>query len=159
MKPSWPRFVFVPVRYHLSELCFSQAWVPCKRITAPDPLGDCVRPTPVYRHVYPTHTRKASNVLLTGDAILPSADDEHEPAVQLPIWSVLVYMLLVETLDIDDEALRQIFGLVVPMEDPDLGSKIDARGFRCSVRTMEVDETWNRSGKVRILFFFFRGWC
>ena len=75
-------------------------------------------------------------------------DDEHEPAVRLPIWSVLMYMLLVETLDVDDEALRQIFGLVVPMEDPDLGSKIDAREFRCSGRTMEVDETWNHSGKV-----------
>ena len=85
-------------------------------------------------------------------------DDEHEPTVGLPIWSVLVYMLLVETLDVDDETLRQIFGLVVPMEDPDLGSKIDARGFRCSGRTMEVDEIWNHSGKVRNLFFF-RGWC
>ena len=87
-------------------------------------------------------------------------DDEHEPASRLPIWSVLVYMLLVETLEVDDETLRQIFGLVVPIEDPDLGSKIDSRGFRCSGRTMEVDETWNHSDKVRNLFFFlFRGWC
>jgi hypothetical protein len=45
-------------------------------------------------------------------------DDEQEPAVQPPIWSILVYMLLVETRGVQDEDLRQRFGLVVPMEDP-----------------------------------------
>ena len=82
--------------------------------------------------------------------------DEQEPAIGPPIWSILVYMLLVETLNIDDEALRQIFGLVVPMEDPDLGSKVDTRGRRRSGRTTEVDETLSPSGaltEVRILYF------
>jgi hypothetical protein len=37
-------------------------------------------------------------------------EDEHEPAIRPPIWSILVYMLLVETLNIDDKALRQRFG-------------------------------------------------
>jgi hypothetical protein len=82
-------------------------------------------------------------------------DDEQEPAVQPPIWSILVYMLLVETLNIDDEALRQRFGLVVPIADPDLGSKIDTRGRKRSGRSTEVDETSSHSGKlnkVRTLF-------
>jgi hypothetical protein len=57
-------------------------------------------------------------------------DEEPGPTNLPPIWSILVYMLLVETLKIDDDALRQTFGLVVPMEDPDLGSKIDPRGCR-----------------------------
>ena len=77
-------------------------------------------------------------------------DDEQESAVQLPIWSILVYMLLVETFNIDDEALMQRFGLVqvAPIKDPDLGSKIDARGHRCSGRSTEVDETLSQSGKL-----------
>lgn len=89
-------------------------------------------------------------------------DEEQEPAVQPPIWSVLMYMLLVETFNIDDEALRQRLGLVIPIGDPDLGLKIDARGRRCPGRSTEVDETLSRSGKlnkVRNLFFFFRAWC
>jgi len=45
-------------------------------------------------------------------------DNEQELSVQPPIWSILVYMLLVETREIHDEDPRQIFGLVVPMEDP-----------------------------------------
>ena len=88
-------------------------------------------------------------------------DDERKPAVKLPIWSVLVYMLLVETLNIGDEALRQIFGLVVPMGDPDLGSKINAREHRCSRKSTDVDEISSRSGKlnvVRNLFFLLCAW-
>jgi hypothetical protein len=82
-------------------------------------------------------------------------DEEQEPAVQPPIWSILVYMLLVETLNIDDETLRQRLGLVVPIEDPDLGSKIDARGPRCPGRSTEVDETLSRSGKLNKARNFF----
>jgi hypothetical protein len=78
--------------------------------------------------------------------------EEQEPAIQPPIWSVIVYMLLVETLNIDDDDLRQRFGLVVPTGDPDLESKIDARGCRRSGRT-EVDETLTPLVKVRNLFF------
>ncbi|KAI0272873.1 hypothetical protein BGY98DRAFT_1179060 [Russula aff. rugulosa BPL654] len=81
-------------------------------------------------------------------------DDEQEPAIQPPIWSVVVYMLLVETLNIDDDDLRQQLGLVVPMGDPDLGSKIDARGCRRSGRTVEVDETLSHPIKVRNLFSY-----
>jgi hypothetical protein len=77
-------------------------------------------------------------------------DEKHEPAIQPPIWSVIVYMLLVETLDIDDDDLRQRLGLVVPMGDPDLGSKVDGRGRGM---TMEVDETSSHLVKVRNLFF------
>ena len=67
-------------------------------------------------------------------------NDEQEPAIQPPIWSILMYILLVETLNIDDDNLRQRFGLVVPMEDPGLGSKIDTRGYRSSEsgRTTEL---------------------
>ena len=43
-------------------------------------------------------------------------DDEQEPAIQPPIWSILVYILLVETFNIDDDALRQRFGLFIPLE-------------------------------------------
>jgi hypothetical protein len=88
-------------------------------------------------------------------------DDEQEPAVRPPIWSILVYMLLVETLNIDDEALQR-FGLVVPIADPDLGSKIDTRGRRFSGRSTEVDETLSHSGKNKVrnpFFLFFRAWC
>jgi hypothetical protein len=87
---------------------------------------------------------------------------EQEPAPQSPIWSILVYMLLVETLNIDDEALRQRLGIVVPSRDPsslDLGSKTDARGSRYSGRLgtlKERDENQSPSGaltEVRIFFF------
>lgn len=44
-------------------------------------------------------------------------DDEQEPAVQPPIWSILVRMLLVETRGVQED-LKQRFGLVVPIEDP-----------------------------------------
>ena len=87
-------------------------------------------------------------------------DDEQEPAIQPPIWSVVVYMLLVETLNIDDDDLRQQLGLVVPTGDPDLGSKIDARGRRRSGRTVEVDETLSHPIKVRNLFSYSSMlWC
>ena len=48
---------------------------------------------------------------------LPPADGQN-PATQVrpPIWSVLVYMLLVETLDIDDNTVEEGLGLVVPAE-------------------------------------------
>ena len=65
-------------------------------------------------------------------------------------------MLLVETLNIDDEALRRTFDLVVPMEDPDLESKIDTRERKRSGMTTEVNETLSPSGtltEVRILYF------
>jgi len=75
-------------------------------------------------------------------------DDEQESVVQPPIWSFLVYMLLVETLNINDDTLMQRFGLVVPIEDPNLGSKSDTRGRRCPGRSTEVDETLSRSGKL-----------
>jgi hypothetical protein len=79
-------------------------------------------------------------------------DDEQEPSIRPPIWSTLAYMLLVETLNIDDDDLRQ--SLDVPKGDPDLGSKTDARGCRRSARTTEVDETWSHSAvKVQNLFF------
>ena len=86
------------------------------------------------------------------------ADEEQESAIQPPIWSMIMYMLLVETLNINDETLRERLGLVVPIGDPDLGSKINARGRRYPGRSTEVDETLSRSGKlnkVRDLFFLF----
>jgi hypothetical protein len=84
-------------------------------------------------------------------------DDEQGPAT---IWSILLYtMLLVETLNIDDDILRQRFGIVVPIEDPDLGSKIDARKCRHSGTTTEVDKILSHSGKVRNRFsLVFRDW-
>jgi hypothetical protein len=73
---------------------------------------------------------------------------EQEPAPQPPIWSILVYMLLVETLNIDDEALRQRLGIVVPSRDPssfDLGSR---------------DESQSPSGALtEVRIFFFRTLC
>jgi hypothetical protein len=64
-------------------------------------------------------------------------DEEPEAAVQPPIWSMVVYMLLTETFEVDDGALGQIFGLPVPSEDPsllELGSRNDARGRSRSTR-------------------------
>ena len=87
--------------------------------------------------------------------------DEQEPSLQ-PIWSILVYMLLVETLEVDDETLREKLGVVVPPENLSssiLGSKIDARGRRCSGRlgtVIERNESQSSSGalsEVRILLF------
>ena len=65
--------VFVPVRHHLSVSCLSPAWVPCERDSAPGPLGNRIQRSPLYDHLHPTHTRKTSNVLLAGDAVLSSA--------------------------------------------------------------------------------------
>jgi len=87
--------------------------------------------------------------------------DEQEPSLQ-PIWSILVYMLLVETLEVDDETLREKLGVVVPPEKLSssiLGSKIDARGRRCLGRlgtVIERNESQSSSGalsEVRILLF------
>jgi hypothetical protein len=70
-------------------------------------------------------------------------------------------MMLVETLDVKDEALRQILGVVVPSSVPsllDLGSKTDAGGRRYSGRlgtVKERDETQSHEGaltEVRISF-------
>ncbi|KAI9510072.1 hypothetical protein F5148DRAFT_1374703 [Russula earlei] len=48
---------------------------------------------------------------------LPPCDDEGRLP---PIWSMLVYMLLTEVRDIDDDTLMQRFRLDVPTEDPSL---------------------------------------
>ena len=78
---------------------------------------------------------------------------EEGPATQPPIWSILVYMLLVETLNVDNEAVTQRLGIVVPLRDPpslDLGSKTGTEGR----------EYLGALTEVRILFFqFFRTLC
>ena len=92
---------------------------------------------------------------------------EQEPFIQ-PIWSILVYMLLVETLEVDDETLRERLGVVVPPEilsSSISGSKIDTRGRRCSGRPGIVIERNERQGssgaltKVRILLFLLSYMC
>ena len=82
----------------------------------------------------------------------------EEATPQPPIWSVLIYMLLVERHDVDDEALRQRLGVVIPSRDPsplDLGLKTDVGGRKSSER-LELEESQSFSGalsEVRILFF------
>ncbi|KAI9510251.1 hypothetical protein F5148DRAFT_1374614 [Russula earlei] len=48
---------------------------------------------------------------------LPPGDDEGQLP---PIWSMLVYMLLTDVRDIDDDTLMQRFGLDLPTEDSSL---------------------------------------
>ena len=79
--------------------------------------------------------------------------DEQEPFIQ-PIWSILVYMLLVETLEVDDETLRERLGVVVPPEilsSSISGSKIDTRGRRCSGRPGIVIERNERQGSSALI--------
>ena len=66
--------VFAPVRHQLSDSCLSPAWVPCKRHSAPDPLGNRIQRSPLYYQLHPMHTRKTSNVLFASDAVLSSAE-------------------------------------------------------------------------------------
>ena len=69
-------------------------------------------------------------------------DEEQNPAIQPPLWSVLVYMLLVETLDVSDKTLIQRFGLV-PLGDPtplDSGLKTDAQGRMDSGKPIDKGE-------------------
>ena len=64
-------------------------------------------------------------------------DEEPEATVQPPIWSMVVYMLLTESFEVDDGALGKIFGLPVPSEDPslrELGSRNDTQGRWQSTR-------------------------
>src|SRR6266849_4397298 len=131
----------VPVRHHLSESCLSPAWVPCQRQSAR------VRWAIVFsglRYIIIYIPRTPGRPQMFCSPVMRFClrpDEELGPTIQPPIWSILVYMLLVETLKIDDDALRERFGLVIPMEDPDLGSKIDPRGCRrLPGMTMEVDE-------------------
>jgi hypothetical protein len=61
--------------------------------------------------------------------------DSQVPDAQPPIWTLLVYMLLTETLDRSDEDLRQQLHLPVPlgsMSSPCLGTQswLDARGHQ-----------------------------
>ena len=77
---------------------------------------------------------------------------EQEPFIQ-PIWSILVYMLLVETLEVDDRTLREKLSVVVPPENIliDLGSEIDTQGCRCSGRLRrltERDQSQSSSGAL-----------
>jgi hypothetical protein len=80
-------------------------------------------------------------------------DEEPEAAVQPPIWSMVVYMLLTETFKVDDGALGQIFGLPVPSDHPsesllELRSRNDAQGRWRSTRfvpTIEEAEKKSRS--------------
>jgi len=39
-------------------------------------------------------------------------EEEQDPAIKPPLWSLLVYMLLLETLGIDDETIKLQLGLV-----------------------------------------------
>ncbi|KAI0272872.1 hypothetical protein BGY98DRAFT_1099750 [Russula aff. rugulosa BPL654] len=77
-------------------------------------------------------------------------DEEQEPAIRPPIWSILVYILLVETLNIDDDNLRKRFGLVVPMEDPDLGSKIDTRVCKSSESGRTTELQLQAAGSITV---------
>ena len=79
---------------------------------------------------------------------LPPADGQH-PAIRPPIWSVLVYMLLVETLDFDDQIVEEGLGLVVPavpdvpVEGPSsshLGLQTDAQGISRTARLARTRE-------------------
>jgi len=57
--------------------------------------------------------------------LLPEGEQE-DPVIIPPLWSLLVYILLVETRNIDDETLRRELGLV-SFAVPTLESKT-ARG-------------------------------
>jgi len=74
-----------------------------------------------------------------------------------PLWSLVVYMLLTEHLNVGDKALRQKFDLPVPLGDPDpssssLGSRYNVQGCRQLGRrletTKEADESSRYSGRL-----------
>ncbi|KAI0256933.1 hypothetical protein BJV78DRAFT_318551 [Lactifluus subvellereus] len=59
--------------------------------------------------------------------------DRQESVTGPPMWSILVYMLLTETLDASDGSLRQQFSLPVPLGDTSLSNRgmlYDAQGLR-----------------------------
>jgi len=101
---------------------------------------------------------------------LPPADGQH-PAIKPPIWSVLVYMLLVETLDFDDQTVEEGLGLVVPavpdvpdvpVEGPppsDLGLQTDAQGIGRAARPARMREKaeceYHSSALTEVGIFFF----
>jgi len=74
--------------------------------------------------------------------------DQHgrEAAEQSPpLWSLVMYMLLTERLNIGDDTLRQKFNLPVPLGDPgpsssSLGSRYGAQGPRRSGRLETIRE-------------------
>ena len=86
--------------------------------------------------------------------------NEAQPAASglPPIWSMLVYMLLAETLDIDDDDLNHQLGLPAPSpplsRDKDLsrsGLNADSTGHNGSRRlevVHELDERLSRSVKL-----------
>lgn len=81
----------------------------------------------------------SSSILRFG--LLPT--ETQDPAPDPPVWSILIYMLLVETLNIDDKTVEEGLGLVVPVEDPfslDLGLKSDSRRRRRSGRLETMKE-------------------
>jgi hypothetical protein len=73
-----------------------------------------------------------------------------------PLWALVVYMLLAEHLDIDDNTLRQKFGLSIPLGDPgpsssSIGSRYDTQGRRHSERlgnARDVDQSPRYSGRL-----------
>jgi len=80
--------------------------------------------------------------------LLPEGEQE-DPVIIPPLWSLLVYILLVETRDIDDETLRRELGLV-SFAVPTLESKT-AQGRLCSgglATTAETDESKAHSGAL-----------
>ena len=89
-------------------------------------------------------------------------DDPQHPASGLPpIWSMLVYMLLVETLDVDDNDLMDQLGLPAPSPplsgDEDLsrsGFVVNSSGRDCSRRlevVHQVDKHLSHSGKLAMV--------
>ncbi|KAI0252589.1 hypothetical protein BJV78DRAFT_323116 [Lactifluus subvellereus] len=85
--------------------------------------------------------------------LIPQADNPQEPAPRPrpPIWSILVYMLLTETLNISDETLRQKFGLPVLLGDTlssNLGAHYEVEGHRRSQRLRTTNQLGGYSGKL-----------
>lgn len=75
--------------------------------------------------------------------------DEQEPAIR-PSWSMLVYMLLVEARDIDDDHLKQIFGIVVPMGEPSSsGSGSTGQGSLNLSGALKGSCTYQKTGKEK----------
>ncbi|KAH9967188.1 hypothetical protein BC827DRAFT_573120 [Russula dissimulans] len=68
--------------------------------------------------------------------------------MQPPIWSILEYMLLVETLNIDDTTLGKRLGLPSLSNKSDLGSTYNTRRQGKSLKMTAVDKSMRHTGKL-----------
>ena len=98
--------------------------------------------TPERPRLYCSHTMRF--------CLRPGSQPEN--ATQPPIWSILEYMLLVETLNIDDATLGKRLGLPSPSEES--GSSYNTRRQSESLKMIDVDESMSHARKLTEVEWF-----